>query len=210
MIFQKKQAVPEDEKATLRADVMDKPPQADEYSNADPFEGKEGVEITYNLRAEEVKKCLLLLQKEQIYKRNLIYTAVLVVIFILYLVSVIQNPNYTMGMFMLALSAGVIALIWMMAWRYRSSQAKAVSSVEGDFNMTVYDTGILVHQENGDFRALFTESRFRVRELEDAFLLDLNRQRVYVLPKRCMDEGQIQSLRQSFSGNFVEDKKKKD
>ena len=31
---------------------------------------------------------------------------------------------------MLALSAGVIALIWMMAWRYRTSQAKAVSSVK--------------------------------------------------------------------------------
>ena len=92
---------------------------------------------------------------------------------------------------MLALSAGVIALIWMMAWRYRTSQAKAVSSVKEDFNMTVFDTGILVHQENGDFRALFSEPTFQVKELEEMFLLDLTRQRIYILPKRCMEEHQL-------------------
>lgn len=208
MIFQKKKEIPQDERAALRAEQMDGVPEGDKYKETNPFEGKEGVEIFYNLRADEVKKCLLLLQKEQIFKRNYIYTAVLAVIFILYLITVIQDPTYTMGMFMLALSAGVIVLIWMMAWRYRSSQAKAVSSVTEDFNMTVYDTGILVHQENGDFRALFSEPKFRVRELDDVFLLDLNRQRVYVLPKRCMDEGQVEALRRHFSGNMVEEKKK--
>ena len=208
MIFQKKKEIPQDERAALRAEQMDGVPERDKYEEADPFEGKDGIEISYNLRADEVKKCLLLLQKEQIFKRNYIYTAVLAVIFILYLITVIQNPTYTMGIFMLALSAGVIVLIWMMAWRYRSSQAKAVSSVTEDFNMTVYDTGILVHQENGDFRALFSEPKFRIRELDDVFLLDLNRQRVYVLPKRCMDEGQVEALRRHFSGNMVEEKKK--
>ncbi len=208
MIFQKKKENPQDDRSALRAEQIDGMPEGDKYSDTDPFKGKEGVVISYNLRADEVKKCLLLLQKEQIFKRNYIYTAVLVVIFILYLITVIQTPTYTMGIFMMALSAGVIALIWMMAWRYRSSQAKAVSTVTENFNMTVYDTGILVHQENGDFRALFSEPKFRVRELEDVFLLDLNRQRVYILPKRCMGEEQVTVLRQYFSGNIVEDKKK--
>ncbi len=208
MLFQKKKVKPEDEKATLRADMMDQPPQADRYEDENPFEGKKGVEISYNLQPEEVKRCLFLLQKEQIFTRNIIYTAILAVLFVLYLITVIRDPSYTMGIFMLALSAGVIALIWMMAWRYRSSQAKAVSSVKENFNMTVFDNGILVHQENGDFRALFSEPKFRVRELKDEFVLDLNRQRIYILPKRCMDEEQIKLLQQYFSGNLVEEKKK--
>ena len=207
MIFEKKKEIPEDERATLHAEEMVGLPEGDKYEDDDPFAGKDGVEVTYNLRAEEVKKCLLLLQKEQIFTRNLIYTALLSVIFVLYLVSVIQNPSYTMGMITLALCAGVIALIWMMAWRYRTAQAKAVSSVKEDFNMTVFDTGILVHQENGDFRALFSEKGFRVRELDDVFLLDLNKQRVYVLPKRCMEEETAETLRQRFQGNLYEGKK---
>ena len=82
------------------------------------------------------------MQKKQIYKRNIIYTAILAVIFVLYLITVIRNPGYGLGMIMLALSAAVIVVIWMMAWRYRSSQAKAVSQVKEDFNMTVYENGI--------------------------------------------------------------------
>lgn len=202
MLFEKKQPVPEDEKATLRTDLYDGKPPADEYREENPFEGKEGVEIRYNLNAEEARKGLLLLQKEQIFKRNLVYTGLLAVLFVLYLIAVIRDPNYSMGMVMLALSAGVIALIWMMAWRYRSSQAKAVATVKEDFNMTVFDSGILVHQENGDFRALFSEPRFRVKELEEMFILDLNRQRVYILPKRCMDSAQVTALQQHFAGNM--------
>lgn len=208
MIFQKKKDVPQDERATLHAEQMNMAPQGDRYEDENPFEGKNGVEISYNLKPDEVKKCLLILQKEQLFKRNYIYSAILAVIFVLYLITVIKDPSYTMGIFMLALSAGVIALIWMMAWRYRSSQAKAVSSVTDNFNMTVYDNGILVHQENGDFRALFSEPRFYVRELDDVFLLDLNRQRTYVLPKRCMSEEDAKQLRQCFAGNMVEEKKK--
>lgn len=208
MIFQKKQPPTEEEKTTLRAEAYDGAPPPDEYQEENPFEGKQGVEIRYNLREEEAKKGLLLLQKEQIYKRNIIYSVLLAIIFVLYLISVIRDPSYSLGMVMLALSAGVIALIWMMAWRYRTSQAKAVSSVKEDFNMTVYDTGILVHQENGDFRALFSEPKFRVKELEEMFLLDLNRQRIYILPKRCMEEQQVETLRQYFAGNLVPEKDK--
>jgi hypothetical protein len=185
---------------------MDLPPQDDKYEE-NPFDGKDGVEIIYNLRPEEVKKSLLILQKEQLYKRNFIYSGILAVLFILYLVTVIQTPGYTLGYFMLALSAGVICLIWMMAWRQRNAQAKSVTQVTEDFNMTVFDNGILVHQENGDFRALFSEPRFRVRELDDLFLLDLNRQRVYVLPKRCMSEEDAAALRSYFSANMAADKK---
>lgn len=205
MAFGKKQPKPEEETAALRAEPMDLPPQDDKYE-ASPFDEKEGVEIVYNLRPEEVKKSLLILQKEQLYKRNFIYSGILAVLFILYLVTVIQTPDYALGYFMLALSAGVICLIWMMAWRQRNAQAKSVTMVTDDFNMTVFDNGILVHQENGDFRALFSEPRFRVRELDDLFLLDLNRQRVYVLPKRCMSEEDVQTVRGHFAGNMVTDK----
>ncbi len=217
MLFEKKKVTPDDEKATLHTEQMidrsgtQAAPVSAEEEDAfeNPFEGKESVEIRYNLRAEEVKKGLLLLQKKQIYKRNIIYTAILAVIFVLYLITVIRNPGYGLGMIMLALSAAVIVVIWMMAWRYRSSQAKAVSQVKEDFNMTVYENGILVHQENGDFTAQFTDPHFQVRELDDIFLLDLNRQRVYILPKRCMDEQQITTLRRFFENNLVTDETKK-
>ena len=193
-----------EESAELHTEQMDHLPQGDEYTE-DPFAGKTGVEIRYNLKPDEVKKGLLILQKEQIFRRNYIYTAVLGVLFVLYVITLIKKPDYGMGYAMLALCAGVIALIWLMAWRYRSSQAKAVSMVEEDFNMTVFDSGILVHQENGDFHALFSEPKFVVRELEDCFLLDLNRQRIYLLPKRCIPEADQETIRGYFAGNMKEE-----
>jgi len=209
MLFEKKEpvSIPDDERAALQADQMENLPKADRYDE-NPFEGKEGVELSYNLKAPEVKKALFLLQKEQIFTRNIIYTVILAVIFVLYLINVITKP-YPMGYFMMAICLGVIFMIWMMAYRSRSAQAKAVTMVEHDFTMTVFDTGILVHQENGDFRALFSEKGFKVRELDDLFLLDLSRQRVYLLPKRCLSDEQVSYLREVFGGNFVTGKEKK-
>ena len=209
MLFEKKQPEPisDGERAALRADQMDNVPKTDRYDE-NPFEGKEGVEIRYNLEATEVKKALFLLQKEQIFTRNIIYTVILAVIFVLYLINVITEP-YSMGFFMMAVCLGVIFMIWMMAYRSRSAQAKAVTMVDHDFTMTVFDTGILVHQENGDFRALFSEKGFFVRELDDLFLLDLSRQRVYLLPKRCLSDEQVSYLREAFKENFVTGKEKK-
>ena len=192
--------------AALATEELSKVPSEDRYEE-DPFEGKDGVEITYNLEGDEVKKGLLILQKEQNFTRNYIYTAILGVLFCLYVFYVIKDPGFTTGYFMMALAAGVIALIWTMMWRYRASQAKAVSQVKEDFNMSVYENGILVHQENGDYKALFTEPRFHVREIDDLFLLDLNRQRVYILPKRRMTGEQIDTLRRYFKNNIIDNEK---
>ena len=60
--------------------------------------------------------------------------------------------------------------------------------------MTVFDTGILVHQENGDFRALFSEPKFQVKELEEMFPARPQPSAVYILLKRCMEEQQVETL----------------
>jgi len=206
MLLEKKvETMPEDP-SVLHADQTDPYPQ-ETSSQEDPFEGKEGTEIIYDLQEEEVKRQLLFLQKKQIYRRNIIYTCIMAALFILHLVTVINNPSYPLGMLMMAISAGVIVVIWVMAWKYRSSQAKAVSAVKEGFRMTVFENGILVKQENGNFHALFSEPKFRVWDREGAFLLDLNRQRIYILPHRCMSVEQIDILRQYFKDNLVEEKK---
>ena len=207
MLFEKKNGTLPEDPAALHADQTDGLPQEDIYRDEDPFEGRTGVEVVYDLREDEVRRQLLFLQKKQIYRRNIIYTAIMAALFILHLVNLFLNPGYPLGMLMLAISAAVIVVIWFMAWKYRTSQAKAVSSVSEGFRMTVFDNGILVRQENGNFRALFSEPKFRVWERDGVFLLDLNRQRVYILPHRCMDGGQIETLRRYFKDNLVSEEK---
>lgn len=212
-LFQKKDPPKEDRSvsAALAAEEYGSGPapvdEKVEELDASPFDEKTGVEIYYDLKSDEVKKGLLILQKEQTFKRSIIYTVILGVLFCVYVYYVIRDPSFTMGYFMLALAAGVMVVIWMMMWKFRTSQAKAVSRVTEDFNMTVYDTGILVHQENGDFRALYTEPKFHIRELDDLFLLDLNRQRVYILPKRRMTEEQVSALQKYFENNIIRNEK---
>ena len=52
-----------------------------------------GIEIKYDLAGEEVKKALKVFQKKTIFKKNLIYTAVLVILFILYLQMLFKDPT---------------------------------------------------------------------------------------------------------------------
>ena len=158
-----------------------------EQAEEDPFEGQQGVEIDYDLRPEEVKKGLLILQKEQVYKKNIIYSVILGVIFVLYLLSVIKDPNYTLGIFLMLLSITVIGFIWYMPYRHRTSMAKGVSGVEGGFSIIVYENGLRVPQEQGKVDLLF-RSGVKVKDLEDMYLIDADRYRVYLLPKRCISE----------------------
>lgn len=170
----------------LTPQEFDRLPNADE-AEQDPFEGLQGVEIHYDLRPEEVKKGLLILQKEQIYKKNIIYSVILGIIFILYLISVIKDPNYTLGIFLMLISITVIGFIWYMPYRHRSSMAKGVSGVEGGFSIIVYENGLRVPQEEGKVDLLF-RSGVKVKDLEDMYLIDADRYRVYLLPKRCISE----------------------
>lgn len=180
------EALPEGESPELSAQAYDRLPKAPE-TEEDPYEGKEGVDIEYDLTGDEVMRGLLFLQKKQLYRRNIIYSALLAVIFVIYVIYVIRDPGYTLGIFLMLLSATVIGFIWYLPYRHRKSTAKAMELHEGGFTMTVFETGIRIVTENGPQNFLF-DDKFKAWDLGDAFLVDVDRYRIYILPKRCLDE----------------------
>ena len=57
------------------------------------FENQKQVQFHDNLKEEEVKQGLSIFQKKTIYKRNIIYTVLRAVIFVLYVCKVVSNPR---------------------------------------------------------------------------------------------------------------------
>jgi hypothetical protein len=181
----------------LTSQEFDHLPKVDQPQE-DPFEGESGVEVHYDLHPEEVKKGLLILQKEQLYKKNIIYSVILGIIFVLYLLSVIKDPNYTLGIFLMLISATVIGLIWYMPYRHRSSMAKGVAGVEGGFSMIVYPSGLRIPQTEGKVDLPFRMG-VKVKDLEEMYLIDADRYRIYLLPKRCISQEDQNALSEIFA-----------
>ena len=77
------------------------------------FEGQRQVRFDYDLQAEEVKKGLLLFQKKTLFKKNTVYTVLLALIFVFYIIKVAFNPKDGLAIFLSVVSLAVIAFIWL-------------------------------------------------------------------------------------------------
>ncbi|MEG2597495.1 MAG: hypothetical protein RR977_03620, partial [Oscillospiraceae bacterium] len=85
-----------------------------------------GIEIKYDLDGEEVKLALKVFQRKTIYKKNLIYTGILLILAILYIQSVMVKPDYTVGKVLGALCFVVIGFIWYLPARHIKATVQAV------------------------------------------------------------------------------------
>jgi hypothetical protein len=165
----------------------------EQFDYADPvFEGEaeddlSGIEISYDLREEEVKKALKAFQRKVIFKKNLLYTAALAVLGILYAVSVIRNPNYTAGYILGGLSIVIMGVIWYLPSRHVRLTAKAVGEADDHFFIEVCERGFLIREGEGKYLVDYQKPLVSVIELPDVFVICVTKEKVFAIPKRCID-----------------------
>ena len=176
---------------------------ADKYDVSEPWlDGKrvddsvEGLGIDYDLKGEEVETALKYFQKKTIYRKNTIFTVILAIIAALYAQSIFQDPSYTMGYLMIVLAVGVIWILWFLPSRHIKSAAQAADLSQDSFSLEICPGGLLLPQEDGRYLVGFDRPAVRAAEFSDLFLIVASREKLFVLPKRCIPEEDQQSLRE--------------
>lgn len=156
------------------------------------FENQEKVSFRYNLEAEEVKQGLSIFQKKTIYKRNIIYTVLLAVIFVMYLVKIISNPRDGLSYFLTILSLAVIAFIWLLPATHRKKVVRTVAEEKDEFIFTVCEKGLVAGEGETATYIFYENEPVEVIECENILIISISKEKIFVLPRRCMDESQWQ------------------
>ena len=151
------------------------------------LEGEEGIRIQYGFHADEIKTGLKIFQREMLYKRYLIYSLILGVIFVIYLVTTIRSPGSKFNLFMTVLCLIVLLFIWYFPIQHIRQVVKSVNKMEyrEDFILTVYDSGIDVGTDDSNIIYLYQKDPVRVWETDDLFIIGYEKVRIFVIPKRC-------------------------
>lgn len=160
---------------------------------------KEGIVIPYSFNGDEVKRALKLFQKETIYKKNIIYSVLSLALFALFVYQTISNPDNGFSAFFAAACVALFAFIWYMPYSHLKKTAKATDLNPLSFTMTVYDDCIKIGEENGSFVMKYNKEVSKIYEMVDMFLICAGKERIFILPKRCLKDGQTTELKELFS-----------
>ena len=154
------------------------------------FENQEQVQFRYNLKEEEVKEGLSIFQKKTIYKRNIIYTILLAVIFVLYVLKIIANPRDGLSYFLTILSIAVIGFIWILPFTHRKKISTTVASSKDEFVFTVCEKGLIAGEGETATYIFYENEPVEAIECENMLIVSISKEKIFVLPRRCMEESQ--------------------
>lgn len=178
----------------------------DKYDVSEPWveavplpeeEAEEGVTFSYDFNGEEIETALKLFQKKMLFKKNIIYSCIFVVIELLYLNTLAKNPDYTVGKVMAVLCVVAILYIWYMPWSHVRNLKKATDSMETlpQFKMTVGEQGFINYDENNKpFLIPYTGEKVRAIETLALYTIIISKEKCFVVPKRCLQEGQAEEI----------------
>lgn len=164
----------------------------------DELEIKEGIEFQYSFNGDEVTEGLTLYQSVTILKRNLIYSAILLCVFFAYMVNIVKNPGEAFSVFLAAMCVAVLAFIWILPKMHIKKTAKAADMQILTFSMIVYDNCIKIGEDGGSFIIAYNKEINVIYETQNLFLVCAGKERLFILPKRCLGQGQEDQLREVF------------
>ncbi len=158
--------------------------------------GKESVDVTYDLEANEVVQALRKFQKLTIYKKNYIYTLVLFIIFFAYIIKYLQNPSDSLSMFLSVVTVSVISVVWYMPLNHVKKMGKAIEKGEKiTFNLRLYDSCLIVGEGSSKTVIEFDKVKITPFETELLFGIGVGKERVFIIPKRCISQPEEEVIR---------------
>lgn len=152
------------------------------------FDGQQQVKLIYDLQAEEVKKGLLLFQKKTIFKKNIVYTVLLALIFVFYLIKIVFNPKDGLGIFLSILSIAVIAFIWLVPANHRSKTAKAIADAGDQFQLVICEKGLVAGEGETASYMFFENEPVEVYQDIDMLIFSICKERIFIIPRRCVSD----------------------
>ena len=168
-----------------------------------------GIPIEYDMKKEEVVPGMRAFQHKVSFKKNLIYTVILAVLAALYLQGIIRDPSYTTGIILFGLCLLVILMIWYSPEQHIRRTVKAIELEHMTFRLEVSEVGILILEESGKYLVRYSTPGVSVIELDNCFTVCVSREKVFVIPKRCIEPEKMDEIRRRMKdglGDRYEDK----
>ena len=175
----------------------------------------------YNVTNEEEGQAFLLFQKKFVYKKNWIKTVLFGIVAILFGISIYRSPDQPLNYMLCTICLAAIFVIWYNTKKIRVSLMNALKILEDDkYIFTLYDDEFKIEtvQEEQELdedgkpippipprEVSFSDLTLKVFDTVDKFVLVLKKDTIYVLPKRCMTEEQINKTSEIFSTKLNED-----
>lgn len=186
--------------------VTDQGLTADEYCVSDPWidssrlsdeeeEELSGILIEYDMKKEEVVPALKAFQRKVSFRKNVLYTAVLAVLAALYYYQVWNKPDYDLGKVLGSLCLFVILMIWYLPGRHIKSTVQAIEKDPMTYRLEVSEVGILILENGGKYLVRYSTPSVSVIELPNVFTVCVSKEKVFIIPKRCVPENQIDEVR---------------
>lgn len=147
-----------------------------------------GIYIEYDLKNDEVVKGMRLFQKNTIYKKNIIYTIILAVVFVVFVVEGIIYNQISDKIILLSILLAVIFLIWYYPLSHIKRTAQIISEEKLPFSMTIYDDCFCVKTENDIQTYFYSDKEVKRYILDDIIVFGIGKHKLYILPKRCLGE----------------------
>lgn len=166
----------------------------------------EGIDLKYGFTGEEAKEALKIFQRYTIRRRYLIYFLILAVLLMFYLYNIIFQNGSQVSVFIAVVCIAVMCFIIYLPHSHIKHTVSAIDAnpYTEEYEMTVYQDGIRMGSgENANF-VPYGKKNFRCWETEDLFIIGHEKQRVFILPKRCCPEEVLDSLIQRLKEGFGE------
>lgn len=172
--------------------------ETDFSEGGNELEGKEFIKVVYGFTADEVKKALQIFQKFTLYKRSMIYSLIIAVLFFLYLYRIIGSQNADkFSIFMCVVIVSALAFIWYFPLMHIKQVVKSVASMEykEEYILKVYDSAIVVGEGTSQNLFFYRDGKIKVWEDQELFVIGNGKERVFAVPKRCVEGGKEECRR---------------
>ena len=181
-----------------------------------------GVPLTsfeYDVKNAEEEEAFTVFQRKYVYKRNWAVTALFAIVALMFLISVIKNPDGYLNWVLCFISLVMIFTTWFNTFRVKKYLMKALSALEDDrYRFTLYDDcfkieTVFTEEEKAaeDFVPIkprivrFEDISLNIIENERLFIIILRKETIYVLSKRVVGEKDQGLLRDKLKEVLGED-----
>lgn len=182
-------------------DHLPPPPKRDEELE-EKAAAEKSVSFTYSYNGEDVKEGLFIFQKLTTFKRNIIISVVLLLVFSTYFINIVKNPNQTLSMFLSIMCIAVLCILWIMPRGHVKRVAAIADQNPQSFTMTVYETCVRVGEGERSFLYSFLKEINMVVETKNLFMVCAGKEQIFLLPKRHIGEEIQLQIREVFKAKM--------
>lgn len=177
------------------------PPTRNEELEAS-IEGEEGLRLEYTYNGTDVKEGLNAFQRATTFKKNMVYTLILLGVFGVYMFNIIKSPNETLSMFLGIMCIAALGILWIMPKGHIKRVAAFTDENPNSYVMTVYNGCVRVGDGERSFLYSYAKEISLLIETQNLFLVCASKEQIFILPKRCLDAEQMETAREKFKAGM--------